>query len=304
MKRKKLICKDFHVLYYHVWEPKEECVAVLHIQHGMAEHSSRYNDFATFLCDNGFKVYAQDHRGHGYTGEKEVLGFFAEVDGWEKVVSDAEELSLKIKADNANKPLFLFGHSMGSFIARVLTARNPDLYCGTIVMGTGANPGLKGKIGKLIAKNSIKKMGAHTLNKKLNNMTFASYNKKFDPSGSEFQWLSRDKEAVDKYEKDPWCGFVCSNSFYFDLLTGVFEANDINLAKSIEKNYPMLLISGSNDPVGNYGKGVLKVKKLYEKAGLENVDLYLVENARHEVLNEIDKEKTYEYLYLWLKDKL
>jgi alpha-beta hydrolase superfamily lysophospholipase len=147
-------------------------------------------------------------------------------------------------------------------------------------------------------------MGAHTLNKKLNNMTFASYNKKFDPSGSEFQWLSRDKEVVDKYEKDPWCGFVCSNSFYFDLLTGVFEANDINLAKSIEKNYPILLISGSNDPVGNYGKGVLKVKKLYEKAGLENVDLYLVENARHEVLNEIDKEKTYEYLYLWLKDKL
>lgn len=304
MTREKLICEDSHVLYYHVWEPKVKQIAVLHIQHGMAEHSARYDAFATFLNTKGIKVYAQDHRGHGYTGEKEVLGFFAEVNGWDLVLKDALELSKKIINDNPNLPIFLMGHSMGSFVARTLTAQNPDLYTATIVMGTGANPGIKGKIGKLIATNSIKKNGAHFLNKKLNDMTFASYNDKFDPNGSAFQWLSRDEKEVEKYEKDPWCGFVCTSSFYNDLLTGVFLANNKNLAKHICPNYPMLLISGANDPVGNYGKGVKSVKAFYEKVGLTNVELKLVENARHELLNELDKEETYNFIASWIEAKI
>jgi len=304
MIREKLVCKDSHVLYYHVWQPKVELKAVLHIQHGMAEHSSRYDEFAKFLANKGIKVYAQDHRGHGYTGEKEVLGFFSEVNGWDKVISDALELSNKIISENPKVPLFLMGHSMGSFIARVLTAQNPDLYCATIVMGTGADPGLKGKIGKMIAKNSVKKKGAHFLNKKLNDMSFGSYNKKFDANGSAFQWLSRDEKQVEKYEKDPWCGFICTSSFYYDLLNGIFMANNLNLAKNIDKNYPMLLISGNDDPVGNYGKGLKKVKNFYEKAGLQNVTLVLVEDARHEILNEIDKEKTYQIVASWIEEKI
>ncbi len=304
MKREKLICKDLHVLYYHVWEPKDKIEAVIHIQHGMAEHSARYDDFAKYLNSKNIKVYAQDHRGHGYTGEKEVLGFFSEVNGWENVISDAEELSKKIKHDNPNVPLFLMGHSMGSFIARVLTSRNPNFYNATIVMGTGANPGLVGIIGKKMAKNRVKRYGAHFIDQKLNDMTFSSYNKKFDPKGDEFQWLSRDKDQVKKYEKDPWCGFVCTSSFYFDLLTGIRQANDLALIKKIREDYPILLISGGMDPVGNYGKGVLKVKKLYIKAGLKNIDLYLVDDARHEILNELNKQETYKYIYSWLKDKI
>lgn len=304
MTREKLICADSHVLYYHVWEPKGKVNSVLHIQHGMAEHSARYDNFAKYLNSQGIKVYAQDHRGHGYTGEKEVLGFFAELNGWDTVVSDALELSKKIVDENPEVPLFLMGHSMGSFIARVLIAKNPNLYKATIIMGTGASPGLKGKIGKFIANYSVKKDGAHFLNKKLNDMSFGSYNNKFDPKGSAFQWLSRDEKEVEKYEKDPWCGFICTSSFYSDLITGIFMANDINLARQIKKDHPLLLISGSDDPVGNFGKGVKKVKAFYEKAGLEKVDLKLVENARHELLNELDKEKTYEFIASWLKDKI
>lgn len=304
MKREKLVCKDSHVLYYHVWEPKEKVEAVIHIQHGMAEHSARYDDFACYLNSKNIKVYAQDHRGHGYTGDKEVLGFFAEVNGWETVISDAEELSQKIKRDNPNIPFFLMGHSMGSFIARVLTSRNPNFYSASIIMGTGASQGLIGYFGKKIAKSRIKRYGAHYIDNKLNNLSFSSYNKKFNAKGSAFQWLSRDEKEVEKYEKDPWCGFVCSSSFYLDLIVGINQANDINLIKNIKKDYPILFISGSMDPVGNYGKGILKVKKLYEKAGLNNIDVYLVDEGRHEILNELDKQQTYEYLYSWLKEKL
>ncbi len=304
MKREKLICDDSHVLYYHVWEPKGELKAILHINHGMAEHSARYDSFATFLNTKGIKVYAQDHRGHGYTGEKEVLGFFAEVDGWNLVVNDALELSKKIAKDNPKIPLFLMGHSMGSFIVRILITQHSDLYKAAIVMGTGSNPGIKGKIGKMIAKNSIKKNGAHFLNQKLNDMTFGSYNNKFDSKGPAFQWLSSDAKQVEKYEKDHWCGFVCTSSFYYDMLIGVFMANDINLAKQIPNDYPVLLISGAEDPVGNFGKGVKTVKAFYEKAGLTNVELKLVENARHEILNEVDKEDTYEFIASWLSEKV
>ncbi len=301
MIREKMICEDSHVLYYHVWQPEGQIKAILHIQHGMAEHSARYDDFAKYLNTKGIKVYAQDHRGHGYTGEKELLGFFAEVNGWDKVLSDAKELSTKISKDNPGVPLFLMGHSMGSFIARALTANYSQLYSASIIMGTGASPGIKGRIGKSLAKNSIKKNGAHFLNQKLNDMSFGSYNDKFDPKGSAFQWLSRDEKEVEKYEKDPWCGFVCTSSFYLDLLNGIFMANNLNLAKKIPQNYPLLLISGSNDPVGGYGKGVKKVKAFYEKAGLKNITLNLIDGARHEVLNELDKKTTYEYISNWLE---
>jgi len=135
-------------------------------------------------------------------------------------------------------------------------------------------------------------------------MTFSTYNNKFDSKGSTFQWLSRDEKQVKKYEEDPWCGFVCSSSFYYDLLQGVQKANDLNLIKNINKEYPILLISGSMDPVGGNGKGIKKVKKLYESVGLTKVDINLIPDARHEVLNEIDKEETYDFLYSWISDKI
>lgn len=304
MVRKKLICKDSHVLHYHIWEPEGKVKAVLHLQHGMAEHSARYDEFAKHLTSKGIKVYAQDHRGHGYTGEKELLGFFAEENGWSLVVSDALELSKKIALDNPNLPFFLMGHSMGSFIARVLMAQNPDLYDAAVIMGTGAGLGIKGIVGKLIAKNSIKKHGPHFLSKKLDNLSFGSYNKKFDKEGSSFQWLSRDEKEVEKYEKDHWCGFICSTSFYYDMITGISMANDLDLARKVSPSLPVLIISGDDDPVGNFGKGVKKVKSFYEKAGLNKVDLKLVEKGRHEILNEIDKEETYEFISSWLKEKL
>lgn len=304
MKRETLICKDSHTLYYHVWEPKEEAVAILHIQHGMAEHSARYDDFAQFLNSKKIKVYAQDHRGHGYTGDKEVLGFFAEKNGWDTVLSDAKELSIKIKEENPNIPLILMGHSMGSFIARCLTSYNPDLYKASIFMGTAPSAGIKGIIGKKFAKSRIKKLGSHFIDKTLNNMTFAAYNNKFDPNGSPFQWLSRDEDQVKKYEEDPWCGFVCSSSFYYDIIDGIQRSNNLKLIKNIDKSYPILLISGSMDPVGNFGKGIQRVKKLYEKAGLTSVDMNLINDGRHEVLNETDKQNTYDYLYSWISDKI
>jgi alpha-beta hydrolase superfamily lysophospholipase len=304
---RELTCSDGHVLYYRVWVPEKIPVqAVLHILHGMAEHSERYDRFATYLNTKGIAVYAQDHRGHGMTATKanEQLGWFAEKDGWMRITEDATELSNVISSDFPKQSLFLLGHSMGSFLARTLMVQHSDGYDGVIIMGTGKSQGLLGKIGKGIAKSHVKKNGMHYLDEQINKMSFGSYNKKIPNAATPFDWLSCDAEEVKKYIDDPLCGFVCTSKFYEDMLDGIEFANNGEKALQIPKDLPLLLISGAMDPVGNYGKGVQKVFEMYKDLGISDINLYLVENGRHEILNETTRDETMEYLYNWLKKRI
>lgn len=300
-----LTCSDGHILAYCAWIPHKKMIrAVLHIFHGMAEHASRYDGFATFLNSYGIAVYAQDHRGHGGTAADDELGWFAEENGWMRVAEDAYELSNLIATENPGLQLFLMGHSMGSFLARTVMVLHPDLYSGVIIMGTGSAKGIVGKVGKSLARRHARKNGSRTPDKMLDKLSFGSFNKRIANAVSPFDWLSRDAAEVQKYIDDELCGFVCSSQFFVDLLTGVEFANSKANALLVPKDLPLLIISGEMDPVGGYGKGVRKVYDLYHDAGIADVTLKLVPGARHELLNETNKGEIQEELYSWINRRI
>ena len=288
MEQRKLMLSDGHELFYRVWDVPE-AKATLHINHGMAEHSLRYSRFAKYLNSLGIAVYAQDHRGHGLTKAEDEKGWFAEKDGWRLVVDDSWELDKAISNDYPQLPHILFGHSMGSFIARVVLSEHSAAFSAVIICGTGASQGLIGKFGKALASHHSRKLGSKMPDQTFERIAFGSYTRHFPGEGN-FGWLSRDKEEVRKYEDDPLCGFTCSSGFYCDLLTLIEKANDATMISSIRKDIPIMLISGDKDPVGGYGKGVMKVRRLYKKAGIHDVRLVLLPDDRHEILNELDRD--------------
>lgn len=304
---RQLTCSDGHVVYYRVWLPEQTSIeAVVQILHGMAEHSQRYHRFAEFLNSKGIAVYAQDHRGHGETASNsgEPLGWFAEQNGWQRVSQDVFELSNVILSDFPKKSLFLFGHSMGSFLARTVMSQHPDLYDGVILMGSGPSQGLLGKVGKLLARSHVNRYGSKHPDAMLDKMSFGSYNKRIKNPQTTFDWLSRDKEEVAKYIEDPLCGYVCTSKFYDDLLEGIETANNRVLARKLPSDLPVLVISGAMDPVGNFGKGVKKVYDMYRESSLADVTLHMVPEARHELLQETNRAAIREYLYSWISKRM
>ena len=288
MDQRSLVLGDGHDLFYRVWDV-QDAKATLHINHGMAEHSLRYSRFASYLNSIGIAVYAQDHRGHGYTKEENEKGWFAEHDGWKSVVDDSWELDKVISNDHPDLPHILFGHSMGSFIARIVLSEHSSAFDAAVFCGTGASQGLIGKFGRLIAGRNAKKYGSRMPDPAFENIAFGSYVRHF-PGEGRFGWLSKDRTEVEKYENDPLCGFTCSSGFYIDLLTLIEKANDKAAAGGIRKDIPVMVISGDADPVGNYGKGVRKVAAMYRKSGIEDVRLVLFPDDRHEILNETDRD--------------
>jgi alpha-beta hydrolase superfamily lysophospholipase len=302
METNHLLASDSKEIFYRVWLPENNNIhSVLHIYHGMAEHSARYDRFATYLNSLGIAVYAQDHRGHGMTASDDELGWFADKRGWLRVVEDGYELDELIHKNHPGKDLFLLGHSMGSFLVRSLIPLHPQLYRGAIISGTGASQGLLGVVGKLIAQMRSLKNSGRKADPFLDNLSFGSFGRDFQPQKTSFDWLSRDEQEVQAYIDDPLCGFVCSSRFFIDLLDGIAMANSKRLMKRIPKDFPMLIISGANDPVGAYGKGVEKVYKSYLHAGLREVTINLIKGARHELLNEKNREDIHKLLGRWLE---
>lgn len=302
------MCSDGHRLVYNFWVPENEkdIKAFVQILHGMAEHSNRYEKFAKYLNKAGIAVFAGDHRGHGETASDEELGWFAENNGWNRVAQDSFELANFITSQYGaeNNEVILFGHSMGSFLARTVMVQHPDFYTGVIIMGTSASKGIVGKIGKKICLSEIKKNGQKAPGKKMNKLSFGSYNKAIQNPQTPFDWLTRDEKEVDKYIRDDRCGFVCTNGFFYDMLCGIEFANSPKNAETLPKDLPLLIISGDCDPVGDMGKGVEKVYRLYQKAGIADLTLKLVPGARHELLNETDRKETYAFLKQWILEHL
>ena len=303
METNHLLTTDNKEIFYRTWIPENNNIhSIVHIFHGMAEHSARYDRFATYLNTLGIAVFAQDHRGHGMTASDDEQGWFADKKGWNRVVQDGYELSLEISKIYPEKDIFLLGHSMGSFLVRSLIPRYPELYTGAIISGTGSSQGLLGAVGKLIARVRAVKNKGHNPDRLLDHLSFGSFGKDFQPQKTSFDWLSRDEEEVQTYINDPLCGFVCTTRFFIDLLDGIALANRQSLMRRIPKDFPMLIISGANDPVGGYGKGVQKVYKKYKQAGMNDITINLVKGARHEILNETNREDIHKILGLWLEN--
>ncbi|MFO7791289.1 MAG: alpha/beta hydrolase [Bacteroidota bacterium] len=275
-------------IFYRLWEPDTKPQAVLQIIHGMAEHSGRYEEFAAYMCGQGFVVAANDHPGHGITGKKAgKMGFFDEKQGWNNVVRDLIHFNEQLQA-SYQSPVIILGHSMGSFMARHLMIIRPDLAAHWILSGTGYFNMLARTGGFAMANLSLFFKDPQDKAGLLHKMSFESYNKKFLSENMPNAWLSTDKNVVKAYQGDELSGFVASSGFYRDLLYGI---NIIHKKKNLKKmpaDLTVFLISGQDDPIGNFGKGVKKVKALFEKYGLKP-EMMLYPNMRHEVLNEKGK---------------
>ncbi|MCM1365485.1 MAG: lysophospholipase [Ruminococcus sp.] len=275
---------DIHAASY-VPEDKDSVKAVIQIAHGMAEHLERYEPFADMLCENGFAVYINDHIGHGLSvSSKDELGYFGEKDGWKNFIEDCHQLTEIAKKEFPDKPYIFFGHSMGSFVSRSFTAKYANELTGAVFCGTsGPNPGAAAGI--VIANLISKIKGTHYRSKMIDSIAFGSYNKKFE-GRTNFDWLSRDNEQVDKYIADDLCGFLFTACGYRDMFSLLNSVSSKEWFANYPKQLPVLIISGAMDPVGNYSKGVKQVYDGLKNAGKDNVTMHLYENGRHEILNE------------------
>ncbi|MCH1624068.1 alpha/beta hydrolase [Ferdinandcohnia quinoae] len=292
-------------IYVRKWIAEEKPRAIVQIAHGMAEHIERYDEFAKVLVSKGIYVFGNDHRGHGKTAElNKVSGYFSDEQGFEKVANDMYTLTSMIEKEYPDVPIFLFGHSMGSFLTRRYIQLHGSRLTGAIICGTGGDPGFIGKIGRLIARREAKKHGRITPSPKLNNLVFGNYNKVFRPNRTEFDWLSRDKHEVDKYVEDPSCGGIFTTGFFNDLLEGLAVINDPKNLQLTPTDLPLFFISGSTDPVGNHTKGVLQAYQAYKRVGMKDISYKFYEGARHELLNETNKEEVYVDVIKWIQSHL
>jgi alpha-beta hydrolase superfamily lysophospholipase len=289
------------------WLPDEgsPARAVVQIAHGMAEHAARYARFAEVLCAGGFAVYANDHRGHGRTaGAIEQVGYIADTDGWARVVGDLHRLTGIIREKHAGRPLFLFGHSMGSLLARSYIPLHGSELSGVILSGTPVDPGIMGHVGLAVARLVSFLKGRRTPSPLLNRLSFGKFNRPFKPNRTEFDWLSRDAEEVDRYVADPYCGGVFSAGFFMDLLTGIHALADPEALRRIPRNLPILLLSGDRDPCGGMGAGVRSVAAEYRGAGIADLTFKLYPQARHELLNETNREEVFADILSWMNQRL
>lgn len=279
--------------------------AIVQITHGIAEYIERYDDFMSFLASEGYLVVGNDHLGHGKSFTDECdMGYLADHDGWWHIVDDVEILRQAMKQNYPELKQVLFGHSMGSFVARTHLIRYPGTFDAAILSGTG-NQGKALVTGGRAMGGLVKAFkGGHHYSSFLNNLAFGSYNKIYENPRTDYDWLSANEENVDKYIADPLCGFVPSAGLFSDMMVGVdFITTKSNLSY-MKKDTPIYFMSGTMDPVGECGKGVEKAYKNFKKAGMKNVDIRLYIDGRHEMLNELNKEEVYNDILRWLRKSL
>ena len=284
------------------WTPEQPPVAVVQIIHGIAEYVERYDDFARYLNRLGFLVVAEDHMGHGKSINGEgIQGYFH--GGWFTAVEDSYQLLQDTRKEFPDLPYVLFGHSMGSFMTRTILEKYPDSgISAAVICGTGWQPKAVLNTGIGVCRMVCKQQGEKKPSKTLEKLVFSNYNKKVEHPRTSYDWLTRDSGIVDRYLADPFCGFTPTGGLMRELLTGIrYEQENLSVMK---KDLPVLFIAGGDDPVGNYGKGVLRSAEAFRRAGMQDVSCKIYPLGRHEILNEINREEVYQDISSWLNGKL
>lgn len=286
-----------------IWKEESPTKGIVLICHGMAEHINRYDDFATFLSKNGYIVYGHDQRGHGMSLKSMAdMGYMSDIDNFKILVSDVREMVNYISDKHPNLPIYLLGHSMGSFVSQRYIELFGTTINGCILSGSTLNKGLLINTGHFIAKTIVKFKGRRYRSKLLNNLSFGAYNKAFEPTRTNFDWLSRDEKMVDAYVNDEYCGQIFTASFFKDLLQG-FKDIYRNI-EIIPNDLPVLIFSGDKDPVGNAGKNVTKLYDKLVQTGIKDIQFKLYPDGRHEMLNEINRREVYNDVLNWLNTKV
>ena len=293
---------DGAALFVHRFLPEAPPVGVVHIAHGMAEHGARYARFAEALTAKGYAVYADDHRGHGRTSPAaDDRGFVASQGGWSRLVRDLGQLLDHEKQQHPGVPAIIFGHSMGSFLVQTfLLDRSRDV-AAAIFSGSSGKPGLLAQVGRLLARLERLRLGERGRSALLTALSFDDFNKQFAPNRTGFDWLSRDPAEVDKYVADAACGFAVTTTLWIDLLDAAAANASPARQAGVRSDLPVYLVSGALDPVGEKGKGVARLEAEYRRAGLKRVTCKLYPEARHELLNETNRDEVTAGLLAWLE---
>lgn len=295
------VCDIRYVRYI----PDGEIKAILQIAHGMQEFIDRYDAFAEFMCSKGYLVTGNDHLGHGGSiNSKDDLGFFAEKDGNKAVLNDIHELTLITKKEYPNLPYFLLGHSMGSFYARQYIGEFGMELDAAIIMGTGHQPLPVVKAGMTACRMFAMGKGWRHRSRAVNAMAFGAYNKKFEPARTAEDWLTKDEKIVDWYINEPRCNYVFTLNGFYNMFVGISRLHDKTLLNNVPKDLPLFFVSGEDDPVGDFGKGVQAAIDSLKEVGVKNIDKKLYPTDRHEILNEFDKLDVYNDIYNWLESKI
>lgn len=291
-----------HQLHVVMWIPKQPVRAVVQISHGMVEYIERYEEFAEYVNAHGILVVGNDHLGHGHTVDNDQeLGYFCSENMSKTVVADLHRVTVATKKRYPDVPYFLLGHSMGSFLARRYLMTNGKEITGAILCGTGRQflPVLT--IGRVIENVIERVKGEWYRSKVLDRIVFGAFNRKVENPVGENDWICSDKKVVEKKNGEKYCSFLFTlNGFrtLFDTISYIQKPSHIN---RIPKELSLFFIAGSEDPVGDYGKGVQAVYDRYQKAGIKNLAIKLYEEDRHEIFQEEDREEVFEDVLGWLQ---
>jgi len=270
-----------------LWQPEQKVKAVLQITHGMTEHMDRYETFAADLCGQGIAVAGFDLRGHGKNpGNPEIASFGK--GGWEASIEDMRLFFEELQHRFPGTPHYMLGFSLGSFLLREYLTKYPceGELAGAIIAGTGYQPGWLMTIMRAIVKGEIKKAGFDGTTDLVKQLSFGTYNQKFNPNRTAADWLCSDVETLDRYLADPLVRKDISTGLFWELLGSMKRSGSVFEYDGWDTGLPILLISGQEDPVGNGGKGVAHLYKQMKKSGMEQVTLRLFPGARHDIFHE------------------
>jgi len=278
-------------------------LGIIQIMHGMAEHALRYRELGIYLANHGFGLVAADHPGHGQSAvNPEHLGLMPP-NGWEVMLDNAHNLFFHIRTNYSDVPVFLFGHSMGSVLAQHFAAYYPVYLQGLILSGSFQVPTVN-----LLLMNAFVGLqsliwGQDKKSKFFNRLFFSKFNLKFNQGTTGFEWISSNNDEVMSYVKDPFCGFDCSIGFYRNLGRGILEMKKNNQKLKYRKTLPLLIFSGDEDPVGNYGKDAIAIHEYFYKQHFQNLSVKIF-HGRHELLHDTNKNKVFEFLLNWMLEHL
>jgi alpha-beta hydrolase superfamily lysophospholipase len=293
---------DGKKLFVYRFLPGEGVVlkGVVHIAHGLAEHAARYGRVSEALTAAGYAVYANDHRGHGKTAADGEIGFIESPGGFARLVQDLIELIAQEKRDHAGLPLALFGHSMGSYLVQEFIIGHGTEVKAAVLSGSTGKPPPIATLGRLVSRVERLRLGKQGHSSILRALSFDAFNKQFAPTRTRFDWLSRDPAEVDKYVADPLCGFDASTSLWVELLDALSNIARPGRQAQIPKDLPVYVFSGSEDPVSEKTRGLEQLLGAYRRAGLRDVTHRFYQGARHETLNETNRDEVTRDLVAWL----
>lgn len=287
------------------WLPEGAIRAVLQISHGVAEYILRYEPLAAYLTARGFAVVGHDHLGHGASvAEGAPRLYFGPPGSWDLVVEDLYTCRRHCARRFPGVPLFLLGHSMGSFLVRTYLIRHPGTVDGAILMGTGhMRPGFLA-VGKAFAAHEIRRLGAERPSSAVAWLSFGAYNRTFAPNRTAFDWISANAANVDAYVADPLCGGNPTMGLFREMLRGLSFISRFEHLKRMDPATPVIFLSGSMDPVGEFGRGVRRAFRAFQKAGVRDAAMKLYPGLRHEILNEADRERIFGDLFQWMVQRI